>query len=127
MEMSFVSTQKEHKSSSCCDSDFTDIELIVVDDAVCYCATVDNISSEVSACLYYACGYVAFKEKVCISCTAPEGQPSEFLDLVSRGLLSHSSAPLYAFRRSFFLFFHLSLLILTFLVVLIAWFVFFFV
>ena len=126
--MSFDSTQKEHKSSSCCDSDFTEFELIVVDDAMCYCATVDNISSEVSACLYYACGYVAFKEKVCISCTAPEGQPSEFLDLISRG----RSFPIHLrhfmlFVDLYFLFFHLSLLILIFLVVLIAWFVFFFV
>ena len=91
-----------------CFSDFCEAELKVVDDAMC-CATEENISSEISACLYYASGYVAFKEKVCISCTAAAGQPSEFLDLVSRGGLSHPSAQLYAFCRSlFFIFSSLS-------------------
>lgn len=92
-----------HEISSCCSSPLSDDELEVIDLSL---EEFDSFSMELLASLYYACGYVAYKEQMftsdCAGDTFPE---SDFLNCVSRGRLSHPAPALVAFAKSCFFIF----------------------
>lgn len=93
------------RNSACCCNDLLDEELEILDQPFCLLPNEFN-SPDVNAILYYVAGYVAFKEGICQDTTRVcEDSEAEFLNLVSRGSLSHPTEPLVAFSRSLYIIF----------------------
>jgi hypothetical protein len=93
------------KNSPCCFNELLDEELEILDQHVCLLPN-DFDSPDLNAILYYIAGYVAFKEGICQDMTrVSEDAEAEFLNLVSRGSLSHPTEPLVAFSRSLYIIF----------------------
>lgn len=71
--------------AECCTMEFTDVELIALDDCV---FNVSEITDSERSALYFISGYITFKEGL-PSQDLPSAPSSIFTDLVSRGKLSH--------------------------------------
>lgn len=89
-----------HQACKGCQVDLSEEELNVIDECL---LTVEELDLEIASALYYACGYIAFKEQ---TLTAPSPDiclpESEFTQRVSRGGLCHPSLPLFGFAKSCF-------------------------
>ena len=84
-----------HKST-CCEAEFNQEELELLDDALCQV----DLPMDESAALYYVCGYISFKENTLKSDFPNESVDSEFTELLSRGKLCHPKLELVSFARS---------------------------
>lgn len=75
-----------------------DEELLTLDDGL---VATEELSPDLSAALYFCCGYVSFKERVLFLSTPPTDIPhSDFVTQVSRGSLCYPAPELYSFARS---------------------------
>ena len=93
-----VAYADHQQSSSCCSSELSDEELLILDDAL-ICMPME---CETEAALYYVSGYVAFKENVLANTSINNNSDlptSEFLFNLSRGGLCHPEPALVGFAR----------------------------
>lgn len=83
----------EHNDKQlCCQRSLNDQELDSLDS--CF-DSATNLSVIERSALFYISGYVTFKEKIAASEFAESTADSEFLEMVSRGRLSHPSTDLF--------------------------------
>ena len=90
--------------SSCCSNHVNDEDLDLVD--LCFTES-SNLSEVERSALYYKCGYVAFKEMLGTCIATSSSVRTEFLELVSRGKLTHPPFELYDMSLHFYTFFKL--------------------
>ena len=93
-----------HTSDNCCNSEYTDYELIIMDNS--FMAISSDLSEEENASIFYICGYVAFKEKMERNTVVIDlDDASEFTRLVSRGKLTIPPNNLVRFAICCYIFF----------------------